>query len=299
MKIRVIRERSLSVLTSSLAMISQRLPFLKTFSPFFGSLTGTQIAAPMALSFVGTQTMTGQSSVTIEPIEGSPDPATGTVGENFIWTFRTNGAVAGSSIESIKIETLANSAPTEGIPAGLSTGIAAGGRFGYLGGVPEEAGTYLLLITAYDEPDYQGYASTTYYLIMDIEPALTPFRRFQMNFWSGDDLSNQAISSPNADPDGDGIDNVLEFILDLDPTRAGVMPGVLETDPDDDSMLRYAVPLNELAADANVIFEESTTGNPADWTPVPEEQTVRTATEIVLTTPRGPGRKLFRLKVTL
>lgn len=49
----------------------------------------------------------------------------------------------------------------------------------------------------------------------------------------------------------------------------------------------------------SVFFEESTTGNPANWTPVPEEQAVRTDTKIVLTTPRGPGQKLFRLKVVL
>ena len=59
------------------------------------------------------------------------------------------------------------------------------------------------------------------------------------------------------------------------------------------------LPLNELAAETTVIFEESTSGNPNDWTPVSGEQFVRSDTEIVLTTSRGPGKKLYRLKVTL
>ncbi|YCM42974.1 hypothetical protein V2O64_16830 [Verrucomicrobiaceae bacterium 227] len=119
------------------------------------------------------------------------------------------------------------------------------------------------------------------------------------NFWSGEDLEDPAIVGPNADSDGDGIENVLEFVLDLDPTRRETMPGTFGSDPEDKSMLRYAIPLNEFAADATVVFEESITGNPNDWIPVPIEQSVRTNTEIVLTTPRGPGKKLYRLKVTL
>tara|TARA_R110002167_G_C12671364_1_gene650748 strand:- start:2157 stop:2339 length:183 start_codon:yes stop_codon:yes gene_type:complete len=43
------------------------------------------------------------------------------------------------------------------------------------------------------------------------------------NFWSGEDLEDPAIVGPNADPDGDGIENVLEFVCKRH--KIGHLPG--------------------------------------------------------------------------
>jgi hypothetical protein len=297
MKLHLLYERSVHVLASSLAMVAQRLPFLKNLSPVLGSAGSVKFAAPLALNYVGIQALSGQSGApaTLSGVNGSPNPASGAVGEEFVWSFQ----VSSGTIRSFKVETWRDDDFVEGLPQGLSTFLPPSSRFGYIGGTPEEAGFYVIAITAFDEPDYQGYSSEIYYLTLDIDGPLTLFDEFNALFWSGANLTNPAIVGANADPDGDGIENVLEFVLNLDPTRRGVMPGTFGPDPADDSMLRYEIPLNELAADVTVIFEESTSGNPNDWTPVPIEQFVRTNTEIVLTTSRGPGKKLYRLKVTL
>lgn len=292
-------ERSVNILASTLAMVAQRLPFLKNLSPLLGSARSVKFAAPLAINYVGIQAMSGQTGVaaTLRGVNGSPDPATAVVGDVFVWSFQTNN---GDVFESFKAELLSEEGFfQEGLPEGLSTFISAGSRFGHIGGTPEKAGYYVLAITAFGEADYQGLPSQTYYLALDIAGAATPFDEFIATFWIGADLDNPAIVGPNADPDGDGIENVLEFVLNLDPTRRETMPGTFGPDPGDASMFRYEVPLNELAADTTVIFEESTSGNPDDWTPVPTEQSVRTDTKMILTTPRGPGKKLYRLKVTL
>ncbi len=297
MNFHLLYERSVNVLASSLAMVAQRLPFLKNLCPLLGPAGSMKFAAPLALNYVGIQALSGQSGApaTLKGINGSPNPASGTVGQEFVWQFQVSSGTMGS----FKVETWRDDDFVEGLPLGLSTFLSPTLQSGYIGGTLEESGFFYIAITGFEEPDYEGYASETYYLTLEIDALPTPFDEFNATFWSEANLENSAIVGPNADPDGDGIENVLEFVLNLDPTLRDVMPGTFGPDPLDDSMLRYEIPLNELAADATVIFEESITGNPNDWAPVPGEQYVRTDTEIVLTTPRGPGKKLYRLKVTL
>lgn len=297
MKFRILYERTINVLAGGLAMAAQRLPFLKHLSPILSTTTSVKFAAPLAVNYLGVQSLSGQSGVaaTLSPVNGSQNPAEAMVGEEFVWSFRGSSG----NFKSFKVELITTGEIEEGLPEGLSTFLPPNSPFGYIGGVPEKAGIYYLAITAYEEPDYQGYASEVYPLIINVEGVATPYESFVATFWSGADLENPAVVGATADPDEDGIANVLEFVLDLDPTRKEVMPGTLGSDSGDDTMLRYEIPLNELASDTTVVFEESATGNPADWATVSPEKMERTESKIVLTTPKGPGKMLYRLKVTL
>ena len=292
MNFHLLYERSVNVLASSLAMVAQRLPFLKNLSPLLGSAGSVKFAAPLSVTFMGAQSLSGQS-ITIVPVNGSPNPAEASVGEPFQWAFKTSE----HNPLSVKVEIQTPSGFVEGIPNGL--GISSRALNWFLEGVPETPGNYTLRLTAYRGINFTRESAVPYLLTLNIAGTASPFEEFIATFWSGEDLDNPAIGGPNADPDGDGIADVLEFVLNLDPTQREAMPGTFGSDPDDASVLRYEIPLNELAADALVIFEESISGNPDDWAPVSAEESVRTNADIILTTPRGPGKKLYRLKVIL
>jgi hypothetical protein len=292
MNFHLLYERSVNVLASSLAMVAQRLPFLKNLSPLLGSAGSVKFAAPLSVTFMGAQSLSGQS-ITIVPVNGSPNPAEASVGEPFQWAFKTSE----HNPLSVKVEIQTPSGFVEGIPNGL--GISSRALIWFLEGVPETPGNYTLRLTAYRGINFTRESAVPYLLTLNIAGTASPFEEFIATFWSGEDLDNPAIGGPNADPDGDGIENVLEFVLNLNPTQREAMPGTFGSDPDDASVLRYEIPLNELAADALVIFEESISGNPDDWAPVSAEESVRTNADIILTTPRGPGKKLYRLKVIL
>ena len=95
------------------------------------------------------------------------------------------------------------------------------------------------------------------------------------------------------------MENLLEFVLDLDPNVRSQMPGEFVVDPDDDSMFRYEIPLSADAEELNIGFQENSGLNPAQWTDVSEAGIIRTESKIALSIPRAPGRKFYRLRVAL
>jgi hypothetical protein len=115
--------------------------------------------------------------------------------------------------------------------------------------------------------------------------------------FTAEELANPAITGATADPDLDGIDNAMEFVLDLNPSAFDAMPGTIGVDSNNHQMLRYEIPLNGLATAATVGFEESASLE-GQWQPTLGEFVERTDTMIVLTAPLA-GKKFYRLKVTL
>ena len=95
------------------------------------------------------------------------------------------------------------------------------------------------------------------------------------------------------------MENLLEFVLDLDPKERSQMPGEFVVDPDDDSMFRYEIPLSADAEELNIGFQQNSTLDPAQWADVSEAGIIRTESKIVLSIPRAPGRKFYRLRVAL
>lgn len=271
-------------------MVAQRLPFLKNLSPVFGGAGSANFAAPLTVTFVGTHSLSGQS-ITIVPVDGATETATVTAGDQFVWTFRTSRyslAAASGEIDGV-----------EQLPAGLSFGGPQSGVM-FIAGVPTEPGEYAITIKGYRRVNRTSGTTAPYLVTLTVEPGEdppTPYEEFVATFWTGDDLNDPLLVDAIADPDGDGIQNLLEFVLDLDPTKPESLPGTLRIDPEDPLKIRYEFPLNAAASGVTVRLQEST--NLAnDWEDVPEAEYTREPEALVLVAPLE-DEKFYRLKVVL
>lgn len=288
----VLSQRALNVVSGTVAMTAQRLPFLKNFTPLIGAGSGVPFAAPLTVTFVGTHALSGQS-VTIDPLAGATDNETVTAGEQFQWAFK-------SSRYFMRDASTDTDGVVETLPEGLSLfGPQQGGIF-FIAGTPTIPGTYEIVVTGYRFTTRNAGTTAPYTLTLTVEGETNPptaYEEFVATFWQGDDLADQAIVRPTADPDADGIENQLEFVLDLDPTRPDALPGTFGPDPGNPDQVRYEIPLNALASAASVTFEE--TENPAaTWNEVASARVERTDELIVLTAPRI-SRRFYRLRARL
>ena len=289
MKARIYYDRSLHALTSSLAMLAQRMPFIKNLCPFLTSPATLKVSTPMTVTFMGTHTLSGQS-VMVEPVAGFTNPVDAPLDEEFQWVFTTDRF----NMRDVT---------TEGLPPGLSIIVGTGAEFGFsqIVGTPTEPGVFDVTIVAWRFAANTGVATSSvpYSLTINVPAPSNPFTAWQEVNFDPADLGNPNIVGPNADPDKDGIENLLEFVLDLDPNALSQMPGDFITDPEDDTLFKYEIPLNTDAVDLNVVFQESSTLKPDEWTDVSEANFQRTDSSIVLSVPKTPGKKLYRLRVSL
>ena len=286
MKARLYCERSIHALTSTLALFAQRLPFIKNLCPLFSSPVSLGVATPMTVSFIGTHSLSGQT-VLVVPIEGFTSPADAELGQDFQWAFTTDRY----RMRDVVIE---------GLPDGLTAGLVTGNSgIGQIVGKPTETGEFTVTIVAWRFANLGGQSTAPYSLTINVTGPADPFAEWREENWNGAELDDPAISGPNADPDNDGLENLLEFVLDLDPKERSQMPGEFVVDPDDDSMFRYEIPLRADAEELNIGFQENSTLDPTQWTDVSEAGIIRTESNIVLSIPRAPGRKFYRLRVTL
>jgi hypothetical protein len=289
MKARLYCERSLHALTSTLALFAQRLPFVKNLCPIFSSPVSLGVATPITVSFIGTHSLSGQS-VMIIPIEGFTNPADAELGQDFQWAFTTDRY----TVKDVVIEGL-----PDGLTGGLVTGDPELSGIGQIVGKPTETGEFTVTIVAWKRLNQGGSSTAPYSLTINVAGPADPFAEWREENWNGVELDDLAISGPNADPDNDGLENLLEFVLDLDPKERSQIPGEFVVDPDDDSMFRYEIPLRADAEELNIGFQENSTLDPAQWTDVSEAGIIRTESKIVLSIPRAPGRKFYRLRVAL
>jgi hypothetical protein len=244
------------------------------------------VATPMTVSFIGTHSLSGQT-VLVVPIEGFTSPADAELGQDFQWAFTTDRY----RMRDVVIE---------GLPDGLTAGLVTGNSgIGQIVGKPTETGEFTVTIVAWRFANLGGQSTAPYSLTINVTGPADPFAEWREENWNGAELDDPAISGPNADPDNDGLENLLEFVLDLDPKERSQMPGEFVIDPDDDSMFRYEIPLRADAEELNIGFQENSTLDPTQWTDVSEAGIIRTESNIVLSIPRAPGRKFYRLRVTL
>ena len=287
MKTRVYFDRALHALTGSLAMLAQRMPFIKNLCPFLGSSPTLKMATPMTVTFRGVHTLSGQTVEVVPLDETFPNPVEGQLNEEFQWAFIADGSVMGSFV-------------VEGLPEGLTSSFFSEELgIGQIVGRPLESGVFAVTITAWLHPNMVGDNTPPYSLTINVPAPADPYTAWRVLNWEGTDYDDPAISGPNADPDKDGIENLLEFVLDLDPNEISQMPGEITIDPEDDSKLRYEIPLNSDASDLNVVIQENSTLEQENWTDVSGNSVTRTDSKIVLSIPKGPGRKFYRLRVEL
>ncbi|MDA7518126.1 hypothetical protein N8511_04215, partial [Akkermansiaceae bacterium] len=207
MNLRIQAQRATHLLSSSLAVVAQRLPFIKHFAPLISSPATLRLATPLTVSFVGVDTLTGQTTI-VAPLNGFDSPTDTTVGEDFTWAFNTQGNHNARSYE------------ISGLPPGVTYSFGLPGnpsQGGVFSGSVSVPGTYQVEIIGWRFINFRGERTPTYTLTINATQAASPFETWQQQFWTGDDLADVAISGPNADPDGDGIPNLLEFTLNLTP----------------------------------------------------------------------------------
>ncbi len=286
-------QRSLHLLTSTLAVTAQRLPFIKHFGALFSSPVSLRIATPLTVSFAGTHSLSGQS-VVVEPVGTFTDSAEGKVEEAFNWAFTiTDGHNPGSCTVT-------------GLPAGLEHGFDSGTRLGFISGTPIESGSFTAIVTMWRRPNLQGEATPSYSLAINIEgssdPDPDPFTVWRGLHWNGEEAANDEVSGPNIDSDEDGIPNLLEFFFDLHPLQKEVDPGRIAVDPEDADKLLYTLPLNPNAGSLTTQFQESNSLKESEWediTPNADYEVLTSNESIQLRFPKDSQGKFIRLIVSL
>ncbi|MEN8848759.1 MAG: hypothetical protein ABF377_11880 [Akkermansiaceae bacterium] len=290
MNLRIQAQRATHLLSSTLAVVAQRLPFIKHFAPLISSPATLRLATPLTVSFAGIDTLTGQTTF-VTPLNGFDNPAEATVGESFEWLFQTGGNHTAASYS------------VTGLPPGTSYSYGLAGPNGavFPGGTITGSvtvpGTFQVTIIGYRFANLRGNQTPPYTLTINATQAASPFETWQQQFWMGDDLANEAISGPNADPDGDNIPNLLEFTLELNPTTKQALPGTFGDDPDDPELLLWEVPY---FGAGNLTFQESTSLDGDNWTDVPEGSIEVLPNSIQFrASTEDATKKFFRLKATL
>ncbi|YCM47041.1 hypothetical protein V2O64_24675 (plasmid) [Verrucomicrobiaceae bacterium 227] len=284
---RILLQRATHLLASGLSVVAQRLPFIKQLTPLLGSPVTFRVATPLVISFAGTDSLSG-ASPTVDVTGGSTNPAIAAVGEEFLWFFRTRGETS----ESYSISPL---------PPGLV--YTFGSPISSISGIPAVGGDFSIEIVAWEKSGQRGDHTPTYTFNLEITRDATPFETWTQSRWTGEDLTNPAISGPTADPDQDGITNLLEFVLNLDPTHPEAFPGSFTADPEDETKMIYSLPFNP-DAEGMIKFQESTSLKGDEWTDIDPETSdaeITTSSDSVTLkiSKAGSPKKLLRLVATV
>jgi endonuclease/exonuclease/phosphatase family metal-dependent hydrolase len=93
----------------------------------------------------------------------------------------------------------------------------------------------------------------------------TPFTTWQAREFTAAQLANAAISGPTADPDGDGIPNLLEYALNLNPEQASVqgLPTIGQTTINGQQYLTLTY--TEVIAATDITYVPQVSGDLATW----------------------------------
>lgn len=138
----------------------------------------------------------------------------------------------------------------------------------------------------------------------------TPYSAWQSKYFTGAQLANPAVSGHAADPDGDGVSNLLEYALNLSPTTASVkgLPTVGTTVGSGNTYLTLT--FTKVIANTDITYVPQVSGDLATWnsgasylttvssTNNPDGLT-QTVTVRDLTPLTGAGRRFIRLAVTM
>ncbi|NQX00346.1 Ig-like domain repeat protein, partial [bacterium] len=148
-------------------------------------------------------------------------------------------------------------------------------------------------VTAAYAGDATHDGSVSSQLVEIIQAAITPYEAWQAAFFSPADLADEARSSPNADPDGDGYQNLMEYAFNTDPLLAG-NAGMPIVSRDGDGLLRIS--FQRLREDLTYIVEGS--GDLSAWSAIATNPgSVGQSVVVADTAPSGAPLRMLRLHV--
>ena len=134
-----------------------------------------------------------------------PAPPAGTVGQAYAHGFTAEGGIA----------PYAWSLSSGTLPAGLSIDPATG----EISGTPTAAGSSVFTVQA---ADLEGQLADSTVTLMIANSAVGGYSGWKASKFSATELADPLISGDNADPDHDGVPNVVECALALEPKTADV-----------------------------------------------------------------------------
>jgi len=196
--------------------------------------------------------------------------------------------------------------------------------------IPAGTNAAALVISAVDDGTSEGIetlvlmlATNAGYTVLTQNPATitlvdggyqSPWNLWRAAHFSMAELAEPAISGADADPDGDGLRNLLEYAYNRNPKIAdagGGFDGRLETLLNPPGERAYVVRFTRRKAPTDLLYEVEVTSDFDSWQTgagVAEEilpptddgnGITETAAFRIPPGPSGPGQKFIRLKVTL
>ncbi len=146
-------------------------------------------------------------------------------------------------------------------------------------------------------PAVTGYAQAA---------AVNPYQQWRQARFSVADLAKPAVSGDSADPDGDGLPNLAEYVMDLDPLKpdaSGAITAGLETSEGRNYLVVRFRQAQPPRSDAKVVVEFSPTLAPANWksegTAVVKQTETADASIVTVRAPSeilGGGQGFLRLR---
>jgi hypothetical protein len=132
-------------------------------------------------------------------------------------------------------------------------------------------------------------------------PSTPPYETWVAQWFAQHPSFNGEAALPDADPDGDGISNLMEYALGLNPNTPGVIPAALVING---AQLEYAYTRSTAAREAGLLYqiEWSDTLEPGSWTTETVTQQIE-STEGALETVKATvsagnaDRRFLRLRV--
>ena len=122
-------------------------------------------------------------------------------------------------------------------------------------------------------------------------PAFT-YAGWSSSHFTAAQLANAAISGPNADPDGDGISNLMEYALGLDPLNGNVLPGAVSLAYNGSNGPFLTLTYRRNASTSGVTFYGDTTATLPNWS-------LGSAVQVGTATNNGDGTETVVLQDTV
>jgi hypothetical protein len=161
---------------------------------------------------------------------------------------------------------------------------------------PDGGGPSLVLLNAAANPDHADPFNWAPSAMPGGMPSGSPtaqtYATWRGLFWNPVNATNNAVSGPSTDADGDGISNFLEYTLGLDPTWWSETPAMSVTTAGSEDDLRLVIGIRRATGATNATLTWEWSNDLQTWA------TASGVLQIFDTTPYPDGTTLLRYMET-